>query len=247
MFANIWRLLAFSKLSVNTDKVKHLWVDLRDMDTLNKENLNEVRTKCFVCTRLAGRCRERLCIWWDWGSLPLYWQTTGSSGRSSCPGERSWCLQKCPAGHMIASGEFAGTEIHTKTRLKWQNSDPINRMKTVTILMAIINTERHWGWIWLHYMYIIGHSKWTSQINLRIQARHASEKLERSVNLPTSTCLHTDDEMRCSRWCWAKTPALLWVGHSLTPERPERPERHTTACLLALHHQDCVYLMGGSL
>lgn len=126
---DLWRLVTFSKLSINTDKVKHLWVDLRDMDTVNTQNLNEVPTKCLFCTRLAGRCRGRLCIWWDWGSLPLCWQTTGSSGRSSCPGERSWCLQKCPAGRTIASGEFADTEIHTKTRLKWQNSNTINRIE----------------------------------------------------------------------------------------------------------------------
>lgn len=126
--ANIWRTCqGLSKLSIK-DKVKHLWVDLRDTDTVSKQYLKEFLTKCLVCTRWVGRYRGKLCIWWDWGSLPLCWQTTGSSGRSSCPVERSWCLRRCPAGHTIASGEFADTEkTHKKTWLKGRY--PIQKTK----------------------------------------------------------------------------------------------------------------------
>lgn len=66
-------------------------------------------------------------------------------------------------------------------------------------------------------MCIIGRSKRTSQINLRMQPWHTSEKVERSVYLPTSTCLHTDGGTRNAEWCWAEMPASPWVGHSLTP------------------------------
>lgn len=40
------------------------------------------------------------------------------------------------------------------------------------------------------------HSKRTSQINVRQLLRHTSEKVERSVDLPARTCLHTDSRLR---------------------------------------------------
>lgn len=100
---------------------------------------------CSVCTRWVDHCRGRLCIWSGWGSLPLCSQTTGSSGRSSCPEGRSWFLQTHPTGQRIASGESADTETPRHSSVQQQD---------IPILCSLDWTEPDWlGQIFVFFFF----------------------------------------------------------------------------------------------
>lgn len=103
----------------------------------------------------------------------------------------------------------------------------------------------HWGSVMLSCNNIIGCWKRTSQINLRPQPWHLSEKVERSVDPPTSSCLHTGGRKR-NAVSDAEQQSLRHQESDTWWHPGWTPDRHTTAGLLAWY-RDFVYWTGGSL